>query len=158
MSTKHERYQKVWKQYQLEHGHCEATSKEVAEWAVEKEYLIAQRINPIDDLASQLSQAMRAEYKTDSRGRRYRANHARRALRNGEQTTIWATMEHASHEHMEVAYTQRRQQIVSDCLQLKTDVDVYNDHIPEKGNPEIPLDLDFTEDVAAREACIAGAA
>ena len=152
MSTKHERYQKVWRQYQLEHGHREATAKEVAAWAVKKKYLVAQRISPLDDLASQISQAMRAEYKTDSHGRRFRANHARRALRDGEQITIWATMEHASHEHMEVAFTQRRQQIVSDCLQLKTDVDVYNDHISGKGNPEIPLELDFTEDVAERQA------
>ena len=28
---------------------------------------------------------------------------------------------------MEKAFTQRREQIVSDCVQLKTDVDVYND-------------------------------
>ena len=33
----------------------------------------------------------------------------------------------ASHEHMEKAFAWRREQIVGDNLQLKTDVDVYND-------------------------------
>ena len=50
---------------------------------------------------------------------------------------------------MEVAFTQRREQIVGDCHQLKTDVDVYNDMKKEK--PPIQLELNFTDDVAERE-------
>ena len=44
------------------------------------------------------------------------------------------------------SFAQRRQQIVGDCLQLKTDVDVYND----KREPDEPIQvpLDFTLDVA----------
>ncbi len=41
---------------------------------------------------------------------------------------------------------QRRQQIVGDCLQLKTDVDVYNDKRDLAEPIQIPLD--FTLDVA----------
>jgi hypothetical protein len=33
----------------------------------------------------------------------------------------------APHDHMEKAFAQRREQIVGDNLQLKIDVDVYND-------------------------------
>ena len=52
---------------------------------------------------------------------------------------------HAPHSHFEKSFAQRRQQIVGDCLQLRTDVDVYND----KRLPVEPIQivLDFTLDV-----------
>jgi hypothetical protein len=43
-----------------------------------------------------------------------------------------------------------REQISGDCTQLKTDVDVYN--TMNKDEPLIQLVLDFTDDVAEREA------
>ena len=46
---------------------------------------------------------------------------------------------------MERAFAQRRQQIVGDCLQLRIDVDVYNDNHPDER--PIQLVLDFTRDV-----------
>lgn len=51
----------------------------------------------------------------------------------------------APHDHFVKSFGQRRQQIVGDCHQLKTDVDVYND----KRQPEEPVQviLDFTLDV-----------
>jgi hypothetical protein len=57
----------------------------------------------------------------------------------------------ASHDHMERAFTQRREQIVGDNLQLKTDVDVYND-LNRGKRPEIQLVLDYSDDVAERQA------
>ena len=50
---------------------------------------------------------------------------------------------------MEVAFQQRRQQIVGDCRQLKTDVDSYN----ENGDLSQPIQMifDFTEDLAELE-------
>ena len=51
---------------------------------------------------------------------------------------------------MEKAFAQRREQIVGDCVQLKTDVDVYNDMNRGK-QVEIQLVLDFTEDVIERQ-------
>jgi hypothetical protein len=50
---------------------------------------------------------------------------------------------------MERAFAQRREQIVSDCVQLKTNVDAYNDM---SGEPGIQMVLDFSEDVAERQA------
>lgn len=50
---------------------------------------------------------------------------------------------------MEKAFNQRREQIIGDCVQLKTDVDVYNEMNTEQ--PPIQLVLDFTDDVAERE-------
>ena len=50
---------------------------------------------------------------------------------------------------MEKAFAQRREQIIGDCVQLKTDVEVYNDMNKGK-QPPIQLVLDFTEDVVER--------
>ncbi len=51
---------------------------------------------------------------------------------------------------MEIAFQQRRQQIVGDCRQLKTDVDSFNDN-GEPG-PTIQMVFDFSEDLAELEA------
>jgi hypothetical protein len=50
---------------------------------------------------------------------------------------------------MEIAFQQRRQQILGDCRQLKTDVDSYNDNY----NDAEPLQMvfDFTDDLAEDE-------
>jgi hypothetical protein len=50
---------------------------------------------------------------------------------------------------MEVAFQQRRNQIVADCLQLKNDVDSYN----ENRKPVSPMQMifDFTDDLAELE-------
>jgi hypothetical protein len=97
-----------------------------------------------------MSQALRDEYDTDSQGRRYRVNHAVRISKNGVQYTFWGMMGFASHDHMERAFGQRRDQISGDNLQLKTDVDVYND-LNRGKRPAIQLVLDYTEDVAERQ-------
>jgi hypothetical protein len=55
-------------------------------------------------------------------------------------------MHDAPHEHMERAFAQRREQVVGDLVQLKTDVDVYDD-LTKGQNQPIQLDLDMTPDV-----------
>jgi hypothetical protein len=52
--------------------------------------------------------------------------------------------------HMEKAFTQRREQVIGDCLQLQNDVDAYNAMNP--GEKPIQLVLDFTDDVAEKRA------
>jgi hypothetical protein len=50
---------------------------------------------------------------------------------------------------MELAFAQRRQQILGDCHQLKMDVDSYNDgHADET---PIQMVFDFTNDLAELE-------
>jgi hypothetical protein len=51
---------------------------------------------------------------------------------------------------MEVAFQQRRQQVVGDCRQLKADVDSYNQNY--NIGEAIQLVLDFTLDVEELEA------
>jgi len=53
-------------------------------------------------------------------------------------------------EVMETAFTQRRENIIGDCLQLQVDVEVYNDMNPR--TKPVQLILDFKDDVAERRA------
>jgi hypothetical protein len=53
--------------------------------------------------------------------------------------------EKAPRDHFVRSFGQRRQQIVGDCFQLKTDVDVYNGKNSVQQPIQVPLD--FTLDV-----------
>ena len=88
----------------------------VAEWAYRKGLHKPNLTTVIDAIASDIAQVFREEYRVDR------------------------------HTHFQKSFAQRRHQIVDDCVQLKTDVDVYND----KRNPAEPIQipLDFTLDVA----------
>lgn len=147
--TQSEQLQSVWQQYECEHNHVPASGRTVTEWGIVQGLIVPPTIDPVAVLASQMSRALREEYGTDPQGRRYRRNHAVRITNEGVQYAMWGMMDFASLPHMEMAFTQRREQIVGDCVQLKTDVDVYNDKNPAQ--PRIQLELDFTEDVAERE-------
>jgi len=150
MSTRNERFQKAWHSYEHAHDHLPTSAREAVEWAVAEGILELRSVDPSDALAGEMAQALREEYGTDSKGRRYRVNHAVRVTKAGVQYTFWAIMGFAPHDHMEKAFTQRREQVVSDCVQLKIDVDVYND-LNEGKQPQIQLILDFSDDVAERE-------
>ena len=92
---------------------------------------------------------MREEYITDPQGRTVRAKHVARVERSGEQIALWADIRTANRQHMEIAFQQRRQQIVGDCRQLKADVDSYNEN--RNPGPPVQLVLDFTADVQEME-------
>lgn len=149
MTTKTELLQQIWGNYESENGHIPATAREAVEWGVGKRLLDLPRIDPYDVLAGDMARALREEYATDSKGRRYRVNHAVRVTKSGVQFTFWAQMGYAEHPHMVKAFAQRREQIVGDCLQLKIDVDAYNEM--NKASAPIQLVLDFTDDVAERQ-------
>jgi hypothetical protein len=144
--SKAEEYQRIWHAYDSEHGGIPAVPREVVEWAVGRGLLTPPTVDPRALLADELAKAMREEYGTDPEtGRRYRVNHAVRMTANGLQFALWADMRTAPREHMMRAFAQRRKQIVADCFQLKTDVDVYNG----LRLSEVPIQmvLDFTDDV-----------
>jgi hypothetical protein len=69
----------------------------------------------VNRLAEQMSRAMREEYIIDAQGRSVRAKHAARIKRDNEQLTLWADIRSAEPKHMQIAFQQRRQQIVGDC-------------------------------------------
>jgi hypothetical protein len=65
--------------------------------------------------------------------------------RDGEQYAFWADIRSAAREQMEIAFQQRRLQVIGECRQLKTDVDSYNEN-RNQGAP-IQMIFDFTLDL-----------
>jgi|SRR5712675_1060281 len=122
-----------------------ATSHEIAAWALSNKLWAPQPEELLDQCADQLADAMREDYVTDPQGRRVRAKHA---ARDG-QSVLWADIRDASREHMSIAFAQRRQQIVGDCRQLKSDVDSFNEN-RAKRDP-IQMSFDFTLDLMELE-------
>jgi len=151
MSTKAERLQQIWHGYDSRVDHRPSSAREAVEWAVREGSLKLPELDPYDVLAGQMASALREEMDTDAQGRRYRVNHAARVTKGGVQYTFWAKMGFAPHEHMQIAFAQRRELIIGENVQLKTDVDVYND-LNRGKQPTIQLVLDYTDDVAEREA------
>jgi hypothetical protein len=148
MTTKAERYQSLWYRYEREHERLPASARDVIEWGVRAGIIELPSIDPYDVLAVEMAKALREEFATDAKGRRYRVNHAVRVTRGGVQYTFWERLGYAPKEHMVRAFNQRREQIVSDCVQLKIDVDVYNDM--NHDSEPVQLVLDFRDDVSER--------
>ena len=120
---------------------------ELAEWAYRNGLHKPNARTVIDAIASDIAQVFREEYRTDRHGRRYRAKHAVKSQSGDRTMALWADMDDtdAPRDHFVRSFAQRRQQIVGDCVQLKTDVNVYNDRC-NVGEP-INMVLDFTNDV-----------
>ena len=119
----------------------------IAEWAYRNGLHKPNVKTIIDVIAADIAQVFREEYRTDRHGRRCRANHATTEKRGTQTLSLWGDMDdpNVPHEHFVKSFAQRRQQIVGDCVQLATDVDVYNDK-RRPGTP-IQIPLDFTLDV-----------
>lgn len=119
----------------------------VAEWAYHNGLHKPNPKTVIDLIAHDIAQVFREEYRTDPLGQRYRAKHAVRSKKGERTLSLWADIDdtRAPREHFVRSFAQRRQQIVGDCFQLKTDVDVYNAKYPAQRPIQMPLD--FTYDV-----------
>ena len=119
----------------------------VAEWAYANGLHKPSVKTVIDAIATDIAQVFREEYRVDRNGRRYRAKHAATEKRGTRTIALWGDMDdpNVPHSHFQKSFAQRRQQIVGDCVQLKTDVDVYNDKRQPSERIQIPLD--FTLDV-----------
>ena len=114
-------------------------SSEVAQWAINTDlYKPPQPQDPIKILTKDISEALRHEYFTDNKGRPVRAMHAVQLKLGG---TIWDDIRTAPRKHMQTAFKQRREQIVGDCYQLRTDADLYNTNHPEEEAIQIPFNF-----------------
>jgi hypothetical protein len=127
---------------------------ELAGWAYKQGLHKPNAKTIIDVIASDIAQVFREEYRTDRKGRRYRAKHAALTKMGTKTLSLWGDIDDPSapHEHFVRSFGQRRQQIVGDCFQLKTDADVYN----EVRKPEYPIQivLDFSLDVQEQELAL----
>ncbi len=143
MATYNEQLQKIWREYEHVHGYIPTSARDAVKWGAERGMIEVPEMDPFDKLAEDMAKALREEYGTDANGRRYRKNHAVRGTQGGVQYTTWAIMGNAPRAHMHKAFIQRREQIVSDCVQLATDVAVYNDQNQEDEPIQIPFNFEY---------------
>lgn len=87
---------------------------------------------------------------TDKKGRRVRVLHPAPTLLDGNREMLWDDIRTAPRDHMQVSFQHRRQGVVGDCRQMKTDVDSYNEAHPDA--EPIQIVFDFTMDLAELEA------
>ena len=145
MTTKQHQLQSIVWKYRMSGSPWPAEARVMAEWAMEAGLYRPHPQAAVRQCAKEIARALREEYHTDEKNRRVRTMHA---VRSG-QTVLWDDVRTAPRLHMQVAFQQRRERIVDDCRQLKTDVDSYNDSNPERA--PIQLVFDFTEDLAELE-------
>lgn len=119
----------------------------LAAWAYQKGLYKPNVRTMVDSIAADISQAFREEYRTSPNGLRYRAKHAYTKKVGNKTMSLWADIDDLStpHDHFKRSFAQRRQQIVGDCIQLNTDVTVYN-QTRSSENP-IQLIFDFNYDI-----------
>jgi len=106
-------------------------------------------VDPTQMLAQQLAEAAREETRHDAKtGRPYRANHAFPVTQGGQQLYLWVDIDHATRPQMWKSVVTRREQIVSDVVQLRFDAEHWNNVHPAEQPLRVPTD--FTEDVEWR--------
>lgn len=142
--TKTELMQDIINDYIAETGDSEWDMKDIARWAIKNNRWELSPTNIVQKCAQELSRAARDEYYEDPQGRRVRRKHPIR----GEQGVLWADIETAPPEHMKISLQQRRGYIVYDCVQLRKDLDSYNDN--NKHGAVIQMCFDFNDDVNER--------
>lgn len=129
------------------------TPREAVEWGLRNGRLTEPLLDPKAALIADVKTALRAETRTDAQGREYRANAALTFTNDGGvQDALWGDIDlHTTpRDHVIEHFGQRRKGIVDDCVKLKADLDHYNDAHREM--EQLPLILDFSDDVAEREA------
>ena len=150
MATYHEQLRRIANKFLVGRDGVPATTKEIAAWAIQNRLWQPQPAAMIQQCADEFSRALREEYIKDPQGRKVRSKHVATRIKNGELFPLWGDIRTAPREHMEIAFQQRRQQVVGDCRQLKADVDSYNQNY--NIGEAIQLVLDFTSDVEELEA------
>ncbi len=143
--------QRIVRHFEEETGKSSYSAKEVARWAIENDEWVAQPEMLIGRCAEEVAKALREEYVTDPQGRRARVKHSALIKQEGQQLkiSIWFDSRRATHDQMELSFQQRPKGVVSDCRQLKTDVDSYNDNY--NNGEQIKIVFDFTTDLLEAE-------
>jgi len=145
-----EEMQRLWERYEESEKTTLTDKYEVAAWAIQNKLWWPHPKSLLAQCADELGKALRAEYRIDERGRKYRSKHAVRIDSGGVQMTLWGDIDRAPLSHMVKSLAQRRQTLVRMGFQLKTDADVTSDKHPD--DPPIQTMLDLTNDVRELEA------
>ena len=134
--------QRLIRAYKDETGEREVDMHKVASWATGKGWPLPTPPNPHDMLAKQLSDAARVEVKYDkATGAPYRVNHSITTRHGDTQLHLWIDIDEAERGPMLKSLVCRREQMVSDGLQLSFDMDHWNAMNSTKEPIDIPMDL-----------------
>lgn len=147
MAGYYEQMQSLSRDYQAATGNVTFSLKDVGAWAIENNLWSPTNDAILRQFCDDLGKALREEYIRDPQGRRVRAKHVIRL--EGETGYLWADIHTAPREHMVIAFDQRRDQIIADCAQLKSDIDSYNQN--QNSGAPIQLRLEFSKDVLEYE-------
>lgn len=122
--------------------------RDVAKYAVDQGWKLTVP-DPLDRLANDIAQAIREEIRYDRKtGKPYRANHAYKVF--GKQRHMWFDIDDNHHRNkVHKSLIVRRNQMISDGLQLSFDADHWNNDHPSQEPIVIPMD--FTEDIEERK-------
>jgi hypothetical protein len=74
VATYKQSLQRTWHEYERECGQVPATLREAVQWGVKKGLIGLPENDPYAKLAEDMAAALREEYATDSKGRRYRVH------------------------------------------------------------------------------------
>lgn len=146
-----DQHQDLVAHYRRATGNRPYRTLDVVDWAVKRGLLTLRPVDVRRMLAEEIALAMHEEYITDPQGRRVRAKHAARYEVDGKQETLWVDIRDknpGTRRHMQMAFQNRRQQIVGECVQLKLDLDSYNQNW--NTGQKIQGCFDFTDDLADR--------
>ena len=144
-----EQNQKIVARYRESGQPWPASAIDIARWAIGKKLWEVHPSRIVRQCADQIADAMRQEYITDPQGRRIRVKHVAPYDEKGQMSLKWDDMRTAPRGHMEMAFAYKRQLIVSDCRQLKLEIDSYNQNY-NKGRV-IQGIFDFTDDLIELE-------
>ena len=137
--------QRILNDYMEEHGHAPVNPADVYLWALKNKRWQPAAKTQRQLFCEELGRAAQKETYEDEQGRQVRRKHAVRIKQGSEQLVLWADVEDAPPEHMQMSFQQRRRGIGGDVKQLKTDMDSYNDN--NKHGASIQLSFNFDVDM-----------
>lgn len=153
--SKAQDYQKLIRLYREKTGETEIDMRMVAEFAVRMGVPLPKPTDPLDLLAKRIADAARQEIRHDEETLRpYRANHAvPRRDKNRQMTFFWIDIDDpkTTADSFRKSVIMRREQMVSDGLQLSFDLDHWNATRPERDQLETPP-WDLGMDIEIRRA------
>jgi hypothetical protein len=132
-------------------GDTELDMHKVAAFAKKSGWKMPQPPSDIDLLAKQFADDAQAEKKIDKEtGRPYRVYHAIPAAGAQMNLFVYVDIEEATRNQMLKSAVHRREQMVSDGVNLTNDLDHWNRVNPDKEPIQLPMDLTF--DIEIRKA------
>jgi hypothetical protein len=122
----------------------------VADWAIATGRWKTPPYDPRKACARELARAAREEYYIDPQGRNVRKKHCYTVKDpDGQHRWLWVDIVTAKPESMHKSLQARRRSALSDVVQLKNDLDSYNDN--NGYGAELQMSFNFDEDLAELE-------